>query len=243
MRYAVFSDIHSNLEALEAVILAYQNKKIDSYLCVGDIVGYGANPNECIQRIQAINCTDIVAGNHDWASVGVITAENFNLKARKAVSWTQDNLTPENANFLKLLKPVYKNQDLILAHGSLNNPQDFYYMLDETIANATFELMDRNLCFVGHTHKSGIFIKDKNNNISYQQEDRINIEEGYKYIINVGSVGQPRDGNPEAAYSIYDVGEKSIEIKRVSYDIRSAREKIIRQGLPRILGDRLLSGI
>ncbi len=241
MRYGIFSDIHSNLEALDAVIEAYRKEKIDRYLCVGDVVGYASSPKECIEKIRMLAMIT-VAGNHDWASVNLISTDYFNPNALEAVFWTQRNLDEEGRYFLEHLMLVYKNEDLTMVHGTLDEPGDFNYMTDGYIASRTFELLETNICFLGHTHVPGVFIKSKDSRIRYQEDSNINIKEDSKYIINVGSVGQPRDGNPKAPYCIYDSDKKNVQIKRISYDIQTVRKKIIAGGLPRFLGERLLIG-
>ncbi|MDD4894301.1 MAG: metallophosphoesterase family protein [Candidatus Omnitrophica bacterium] len=241
MRYGIFSDVHSNLEALDAVIEAYKKEKIDKYLCVGDIVGYAANPAECIKKIEML-AKVTVAGNHDWASVNLFSSDYFNPLAKKAISWTKRNLSQEDIHFLEGLPLIYKNEDLAMVHGTLDAPGDFNYMTDSYIASGTFELLEAGICFVGHTHVPEVFIKYKDGGISCGRAGEINIEENNKYIINVGSVGQPRDGNPEAAYCVYDTKEKSVQIKRINYDIESARKKIMDSGLPGFEGERLLEG-
>ncbi len=242
MRYAIFSDIHSNLEALEAVFNAYRTESIDKYLCVGDVVGYAADPKECIKRIEDLAIVT-VAGNHDWATVDLFPLNYFNELAYEAIFWTSQSIDDNARYFLKSLKLIYKNKDLTLVHGTLDNPHDFNYMTDGYIAEETFRLMETNICFVGHSHVAGIFIKDKNERIIYHQEDNIDVKEDNRYIVNVGSVGQPRDGNPRAAYCIYDTDSRKLWIKRVSYDMNTARKKIVDAGLPKFLGDRLLVGM
>ena len=242
MRYGIFSDVHANLEALQEVIDAYKKESIDKYLCAGDVVGYASNPGDCIERVKALAMIT-VAGNHDWASVNLFSADCFNPAARKAIFWTSRNLDAEDRYFLESLKLSFKNEDLTLVHGTLNDPGDFNYMTDSYIAVQTFRLLKTDVCFVGHSHVAGIFIKDRNDRIHYQEDNFTDIEDENRYIINVGSVGQPRDGNPNAAYCIYDTEKKEVWIKRVSYDIKTAREKIIAADLPQFLGDRLLRGI
>lgn len=241
MRYGIFSDIHSNLEALEAVIEAYKKEGIDKYLCVGDIVGYAANPRECIEKVKMLAMIT-VAGNHDWASVDLFSMDYFNPLAKEAIIWTQRNLDDQGRYFLEGPKLIYKNEDLTMVHGTLDEPQDFNYMTDGYTASKTFELLEINICFVGHTHVPGTFIKSENGRIQYQAESNSDIKEGNKYIINVGSVGQPRDGDPRAAYCIYDTDKKNIQIKRVNYDTQAARKKIIAEGLPGFFGERLIIG-
>jgi len=241
MRYGIFSDIHANLEALNTVIEAYRKEHIDKYLCIGDIVGYAANPKECIEIVKT-QAIITVAGNHDWASVNLFPTNYFNPLAKEAIYWTERNLDQQDRYFLEHLELIYKNDDLTMVHGTLSEPQDFEYMVDGEDASMAFELMENNICFVGHTHVPGAFIKSKDANIAYRNASDIDIKKEDKYIINVGSVGQPRDGNPKAAYCIYDTVKKNIQIKRISYDVTAAGRKIIQGGLPSFLADRLLSG-
>ena len=241
MRYGIFGDVHSNLEALEAMIHAFKDESIEQYLCVGDIVGYAANPIECIERIRSLPAV-IVAGNHDWAAVNLFSLDYFNPIACEAIIWTKARIDEERKSFLEGLKLTFMNKDLTLVHGTLNNPNEFNYMTDGFIAEETFRLFDTPVCFVGHTHVPGIFSKDASEHILYREDDSCNIEQGSKYIINVGSVGQPRDGNPKASYCIYDTGIKEIQIKRVDYDIEATRTKINNFGLPEYLGHRLFLG-
>ena len=241
MRYGIFSDIHSNLEALEAVLSAYQKESIGKYLCLGDIVGYAANPKECVRRIESLTQVN-VAGNHDWAALDLFSVAYFNTAAAEAIFWTKSKIDDKSISFLKSMKLLYQNEDLILVHGTLHEPQEFDYLTDCFVAKESFRLMQTNICFIGHTHVPGIFIRDKDGSTHYREGDYIQIQEGNKYIVNVGSVGQPRDGNPKAAYCIYDTKNKEVRIKRTDYDIRSARNKIIEAGLPSFLGDRLLKG-
>jgi predicted phosphodiesterase len=241
VRYGIFSDVHSNLEALDAVIKAYKKERIDRYLCVGDVVGYASNPTECINIIKALAMVT-VAGNHDWASVNLFPVDDFNPNALEAISWTRRNLGDSDRNFLESLKLVYNNEDLTLAHGTLDNPGDFNYMTDSAVAEESFKFLETEVCFVGHTHIAGAFIKDEFGNIDYRRDESINISPSNKYIVDVGSTGQPRDGNPQAAYCIYDTDKKEVLLKRIDYDIQAVRKKIIDAGLPRFLGDRLLAG-
>ena len=240
MRYAIFADIHANLEALEAVLAAYKKESVDKYFCVGDVVGYAANPNECLEKFSEINPV-CVAGNHDWASVGLLSLDYFNRYAKEAISWTVGNLKDKAVSFLKTLQLVYKNEDLTLVHGTLSSPQDFDYMIGNEIASRSFGLLETDVCFVGHTHTPGIFIQSKDQ-VRYAYTEKIVMAQGHKYIVNVGSVGQPRDSDYRASYCLYDTENREIIIKRVDYDKALARSKIIEAGLPRFLGDRLLVG-
>ncbi|MDP2940943.1 MAG: metallophosphoesterase family protein [Candidatus Omnitrophota bacterium] len=241
MRYAILGDIHSNLEALTAVMRSLAGERIDRYFSVGDLVGYAANPKECIRIFRGAGGIS-VAGNHDWASVNLFGLENFKQEAQEALNWTMRNLTEEEKDFLTGLKLVFKNDDFTLAHGSLNNPRDFNYLSDGYAAEETFRLMESGICFVGHTHIAGIFIKSGGERIVFRSDELNDIMPGNKYIVNVGSVGQPRDSNIKAAYCIFDSAAKQIQIKRVDYDVDTARGKIIDNGLPKFFGERLLLG-
>ena len=241
MRYAIFSDIHSNLEALEAALLDSQNEHINVYLCIGDIVGYGANPNECLKIAKGLFSASI-AGNHDWGVVGLLSVEYFSDYAKAGIYWTQGNLGVEGNNFLKSLKLTFERENFILVHGTLDRPKRFDYMVDPDDAQRSFLFLERDICFIGHTHMPGTFTKSPDGSICYSRIGLVKIESANKYIINVGSVGQPRDADPKASYCIYDTDRKQAKIKRVSYDVETARKKIIEAGLPRFLGDRLLIG-
>jgi predicted phosphodiesterase len=240
MRFAIFSDIHSNLEALNSVLCAYQQERIDKYLCVGDIVGYGANPTECIKIVRERNIP-AVAGNHDWASSGKFSIEYFNPYAREAVSWTRKKLDSADVNYLNDLQLVYEEGDFCLVHGTLVKPEHFDYLFELSDAQDSFEALKTKLCFVGHTHYPIVF-KRGGQRIEYVKDMHISVEPDKQYIINVGSVGQPRDGDNRACLCIYDSEEKAVEIKRVEYDIRVAQKKILKEGLPPSLANRLILG-
>lgn len=240
MRYAIFSDIHSNLEAFESVLAAYEDEKVDEYLCIGDIVGYAANPKECIKIIKERKIAT-VAGNHDWASTGKFNIDYFNPYAKSAVLWTRREIDVDAIAFLNNLDLVYKEDNFCLVHGTLLNPQNFDYMLEIEDAKETFEVMDTSLCFVGHTHVPGVFVKE-NNKVYQNSNDTVDIQTEKRYIINVGSVGQPRDGDSRACYSIYDSKERVIQIKRIKYNIQTTQTKIVNRGLPLFLARRLALG-
>jgi len=242
MRYGIFADIHSNLEALEAVIEAYKKESIGGYLCAGDIVGYATDPGECIEKVSSL-AGIAIAGNHDWAAVTLFADDYFNPVARQALDWTRKNLNDQGRSFLETLKLTYGNNDLVMAHGTLQKPQDFNYMSNGYMAEETFRLLEADICFVAHTHVPGICIMGSDKFLSYTQESCVDIKAGNKYIVNVGSVGQPRDGNPDSAYCIYDSVKRKVQIKRVSYNTEITRGKIIDAGLPKFLGDRLLTGM
>lgn len=241
MRYGVISDIHSNLEAFEAVLGSMERDGVDQYMCAGDIVGYGADPSGCIKIAVSIKPSGIVAGNHDLGTVGAFDLEYFNDHARTAAEWTAGVLSPEEKIYLGSLRLVYRGDDLEMVHGSLSDPQEFGYIASEDDAFMTFQLMAGSVCFIGHSHIPGIFVQ--NGDVArFTGAGKARIEDGKKYIINAGSVGQPRDGDPRASYVIYDTNGMTVEIKRVEYDIAGAAKKILKAGLPTRLAERLYEG-
>jgi len=240
MRYGILGDIHGNIEALTAVLDACREEGVRRYFCIGDIVGYGANPKECIETLKELKIVS-VAGNHDWAVSGNLSPVNFNSVAKESVTWTKKQLTKEHLDFLKDLELVFYHDDFILVHGTLHKPRSFTYLFDINTAPDTFYLMDRNVCFIGHTHVPQILVK-RGEEMTYEDTVTVEEDEQSKYIVNVGSVGQPRDGSPLSSYCIYDPDLHRIQIKRVSYDVLSAQKRIIEEGLPEILSKRLAVG-
>jgi predicted phosphodiesterase len=241
MRYAILSDIHANLEGLIQVLRSLRKDSIDAYYCLGDIVGYGANPNECIDEIRNVARVSL-AGNHDWAAAGAIPFDYFNNFAREAVAWTRAVLTASNSAFLGQLPLVFNDPVMTLVHGTLVDPERFQYMFNSGIARETFEVMQTDVCFVGHTHVAGIFTRESTGSVSFKARSVVALEKGKKYIVNAGSVGQPRDNNPKAAYCVFDTEDMTVKIKRVAYNTEAARRKIIDAGLPQFLADRIMVG-
>ncbi len=241
MRYALISDIHSNLEALEAVADSVAKDRVDRYLCIGDIVGYAADPKEVIRFVQFLHPEAIVAGNHDWGVAGLMDMEYFNEDAVTAISWTKGMLNHGEIDYLGSLDLTYEGKGFTLVHGSLESPAEFHYILNAGDAYVTVTLMKTPVCFVGHSHCPGIF---------YSSDGKMEKLDGWKaklapdkkYVINIGSVGQPRDYDPRASYAVYDTEEGVVEIKRTSYDVDNAKGKILKAGLPSYLGYRLMEG-
>ena len=241
MRYAILSDIHGNLEAFRAVLDALSDEMIDSYLSVGDVVGYGADPKECISLLRSLNPEVLIAGNHEWGVLGLKELDYFNELAQKAISWTKAILDKDEIDYLKSFSLVHNDERMSLVHGTLNNPDEFYYIFGPDDTDATMDMMSGSVCFVGHSHVPGIFASN-HTKIESLDSRKIRVDYERKYIINVGSIGQPRDGNPKASYAIYDNEEALLEIKRVEYDVKRAQAKILKAGLPARLADRLSEG-
>ncbi len=241
MRYAIVADIHGNLEAFIEVKKQLKKQNIDKYICLGDIVGYGANPKECLELSKRLFDV-IIAGNHDWACCGLFDVKYFNPYAREAVLWTQNVINEEEKNFLRSLPLTRQVDDFEIVHGSLYHPDEFNYILSISDALKTFKLMKTQICFIGHSHAPAVFSRDEKNRIEYIDRNEVRLENNLSYIINVGSVGQPRDGNPKSSYCIYDRDKKVIKIERIAYPVAITRDKIIKAGLPPFLAIRLGSG-
>ncbi len=247
MYYAIIADVHANLEALEAALKDIKKRKIESILFLGDAVGYGPNPNECIEALQEIvsesTRTEKVSlmGNHDSAVIGLTDLEYFNPNARAAIEWTKDVLTHENRIFLKDLPLVnsLKHDSIFLVHATPKEPEQWHYLLTKQDAYINFHFFTEKICLIGHSHQPSIIEQSPEGELVVYK-DKADIKDKHRYIINVGSVGQPRDGNPDAAYAL--LNENSIEIKRVSYDILSTQKKMREANLPLFLIERLARG-
>jgi len=240
MRYGIFSDVHSNLEAFSAILQCYQNEKIDQFIFLGDIVGYGASPNEAIARLKALNSV-CLAGNHDWAVADRINGDSFNAYARQALDWTRVIVDNESKHFLSTLRLFYEADSFICAHGSLEKPETFRYLLSIKDARENFRILKKQILFVGHTHQMRVYIR-ASGAIAYDTDMVIRLNSDTQYIVNVGSVGQPRDRDRRSCICIYDDREKIIELKRVAYNIEAAADRITQAGLPELLAARLYVG-
>jgi predicted phosphodiesterase len=239
MRFAIFGDIHANLEALQAVLADAEENRCTHYVCLGDIVGYNANPHECVEIIRQLECP-VVKGNHDEMAVMVESLDSFNQLAGEALAWTRANLTDDDKEWLREMRMVRQVRDFTVVHATLDTPHRWGYVFNQLDAAASFSYQHTTVCFFGHTHAARVYIRG--DSVLSLPFDRVHVEMGKKYFLNVGSVGQPRDGDWRAAYAIYDVAKTSIELRRVEYDIATAQQKIIDAGLPHRLAERLALG-
>jgi predicted phosphodiesterase len=239
MRFAILSDIHANLEALEAVLADARARKCTNFVCLGDVVGYNANPGECVKRIRELDCP-VVKGNHDEAASLVTPSGDFNEVAERAIAWTRDRLTDQDKEWLRALPLQRRVHDFTIVHATLDTPGQWGYVFNNLDAAASFTYQRTNVCFFGHTHVPMVFIRDES--VRRERVEHVRIEPGKKYFINMGSVGQPRDGNWRAAYCIYDAESNLVQQFRVKYDIAAVQKKIAEAGLPRILSERLAIG-
>jgi diadenosine tetraphosphatase ApaH/serine/threonine PP2A family protein phosphatase len=240
MLIGVVSDIHANLEALEVVLADLDRRKPDATVCLGDFVGYGASPNPCIERLRP-RIEAAVIGNHDDAALGRTSLEGFNHEAASAARWTAEQLTPANIAYLESLPYQVTWRGARLVHASPSEPESWHYVLSP--AEADFELrgIQENACFIGHSHYPGTFVFDGRRSV-YTRQARVTIEPGRRFLVNVGSVGQPRDGDPRAAYLLWDDAAGSVEHVRLDYDIEAAGARIRGAGLPAFLAERLRWG-
>ncbi len=242
MKIGIIADIHSNLEALNVVL--ERVKKSDKIICLGDIVGYGPNPNECVKIIRDLKIPTI-AGNHDKAAIGEMETTWFNRSARDAIIWTREELTKENLEYLKSLPLTLEFEDFEIVHGSLREPLEEYITSNmEAIPN--FEKMKKPLCFIGHSHVPLCIVEKENKKYDGWQlgdGDVVKLKGFKKAIVNVGGVGQPRDGDSRASYGIYNNESKEVSIYRVPYNIERVQEKMKEKGLPEPLIERLRYGM
>lgn len=239
MRFAIFSDIHGNLEALEAMLADANENRCTNLVCLGDVVGYNANPHECVERVRGMDCP-IVKGNHDEQASLSKSSRDFNELAEHAISWTRDHLTDEDKEWLRELCLQQPVGDFTIVHATLDAPGQWGYVFNTLDAAASFTYQQTAVCFFGHTHVPMAFVRDEG--IRRVKIEHLRIDPAKKYFINVGSVGQPRDGDWRAAYCIYDVDANDVEQRRVPYDVETAQEKIIKAGLPPLLAKRLAIG-
>ncbi|MBI5560349.1 MAG: metallophosphoesterase family protein [Deltaproteobacteria bacterium] len=241
MRYAILSDIHSNLEALTSVLSKIDTLRVDEVISLGDIVGYNADPNECIEIIRKRGIRAIM-GNHDSRAAGLEEPADFNPVAAEMVYWTRKQLTKENIEFLKGLPGKLAFEGRFLAfHGWMDSTDG--YILSASDAAYNFSLMGTStLAFFGHTHVRLAYL-EKDGVIEADTASRLKIRKGLRYLVNPGAVGQPRDGDPRSSFLVYDDKKGEITFFRVGYDMERTREKIIGAGLPQTLAERLRLGM
>lgn len=239
MRFAVIADIHGNLQAFQTVLQDTRDQGCTHYVCLGDVVGYGADPKECLDMVRTMGMP-CVKGNHDEYCSSEEALEGFNPHAAEAVHWTRKQLTEEDKQWLRDLKYVRMVSGFTLVHSTLDAPHRWQYVFDKLAAATSFTYQNTQVCFFGHTHVPVAFMRDSV--VRGGTYSRFKVDPSKKYFVNVGAVGQPRDNNPKAAYVIYDMDEGTIELRRLDYDIAGAQAKIRAAGLPERLAERLAYG-
>lgn len=243
MRYGILGDIHANLSALEKVLECMRRDGVERLISVGDVVGYGAAPQECIHILRECGAV-VVKGNHDAACVGELDARLFNPYARAAVEWTQSQLGPEEHGWLRALPLVAELEDCAVVHATLVRPERFDYVQATEDADPTLDVMRTQLCFAGHTHVPVTILRGTDDpRTAYTVEPEIALDDVRHAFVNVGAVGQPRDEDSRAAYAIYDTERARVWIRRTEYDVAREAARIRAAGLPGVLADRLFLGV
>jgi diadenosine tetraphosphatase ApaH/serine/threonine PP2A family protein phosphatase len=245
VRYLILSDIHANLEALETVLTAAPPGSYDRLLVLGDLVGYGADPNAVIDRVRALEPLAVIRGNHDKAACGLDDGSSFNQIARFAARWTGETLTADNRQYLRDLPagPVLIDDQVEICHGSPFDED--HYIFDGNDARRALDSSRRSVCLFGHTHLPVVFFEQDRQLMGMVPEEprhEVKIQDGVRFLINVGSVGQPRDGDPRAGYATYDSAGATLLLHRIAYPVELAQRKIVAAGLPQPLANRLAIG-
>ena len=239
MKFAIFGDIHANLEALHAMLADAAESGCTDFVCIGDIVGYNANPSECLEVVQKLECP-VIKGNHDEEASLNTELIGLNPLAEAALNWTRAALSEEEKEWLRNLRLMRQVRDYTIVHATLDTPSGWAYVMNKFDAMASFSYQFTQLCFYGHTHSPVTYIKE--GTVTENRDPVVRIEKGKKYFVNVGSVGQPRDGDWRASYTIFDYDNKVITNRRLEYDIKTTQSKILAEGLPEMLASRLSLG-
>jgi predicted phosphodiesterase len=241
VRYGIFSDIHSNLQALQAVIRDMVEQGVTHPLCLGDVVGYNANPRECLLLVMALDCP-VLLGNHDEMVSGLTNdTHNFNALAGEGIALSRRRLAPAHKEYLAQLPRHLRMGAFTLVHSSLDDPENWNYVNSAYEAESSFTYQRTPLCFIGHTHVPKVYVKARQV-FEVAVTQRLHIEKNHKYLINVGSVGQPRDRDWRASYVIYTPDKEIVEFRRVEYDLDRCQKMILKNGLPEPLAARLGMG-
>ena len=239
MRIALFGDIHANLEALQAVLDDAKSQGVTDHVCLGDVIGYNADPVACLDLVRKMNCPT-VKGNHDEVASGFQSLDCMNPTAASALQWTRNQLDEDRRQWLAKLRMVRQVADFTVVHSTLDQPAAWNYVTTRCDAMASFSYQFTQVCFHGHTHVPRVYMKS--DRVSEMPAEEVFIEPGAKYFINVGSVGQPRDGDWRACYAIYDLEEHLLVFRRIEYDIETTQKKILAAGLPESLAERIAEG-
>ena len=239
--YAVISDAHSNAEALRSVLEDIKERQIQDIFFLGDAVGYGPEPNECVEFLHA-ECRIMIAGNHDWGVLGLTDPASFNENARIALAWTRGVLTADNNEILRTapLKAEISGMHITLVHAAPCEPEKWHYLLTLSDAEINFKYMHTDICFIGHSHRPFIIEMSSSGELKTNKQEMLK-KKGCRYIVNAGSIGQPRDGDPRACYAVVD--DNRIELVRVDYDIKATQKRMRDAGLPGLLIERLSFGL
>ncbi|MEI6337399.1 MAG: metallophosphoesterase family protein [Verrucomicrobiota bacterium] len=239
MRFAIFGDIHANLHALDAVLADAREQSCTHFVCMGDIVGYNAFPKECLDLIRKLECP-VVKGNHDEQASMLGDQDGFNPLAEEAMNWTREQISLEDKDWLRSLRLQRQVRDFTIVHATLDTPHKWGYVFNQLDAAASFSYQHTAVCFIGHTHSPKAYVRD--GSVRTIPLDVLVLQKGKRYLINVGSVGQPRDGDWRSAYCVYDTANSELHLRRIEYDLPAAQNAVLEAGLPRKLAERLAVG-
>ncbi|MEM9399581.1 MAG: metallophosphoesterase family protein [Verrucomicrobiota bacterium] len=237
MKIGIFSDIHSNLEGLTAVLEDMERLGVTHPICLGDVVGYNANPKECLSVVRELGCP-IVMGNHDEMASMTGEAEHYNSMAGEGIQYSRDTLDDEEKTFLRELPFKKRIHGFTIVHASLDDPENWNYICNSLEASSSFIYQFTQVCFIGHTHVAQVYEKDQEVR-EINHEHPVQLKKNARYLVNVGSVGQPRDHNWKSSYVIFDVHHNTIEHRRIPYDLDKTQKKILDVGLPKQIAERL----
>jgi predicted phosphodiesterase len=242
MKIALISDVHGNIEALDAVLNDIDKQGAEKIHFLGDVVGYGCNPNECIKKISKY-CEIKLIGNHDYALIGLESTKGFNEAAKVSMEWTRDKIKRKNVERLSDFEMETDFLDFHMVHSAPGYADKWFYILDAYQATDSFDDFTQNTCFIGHSHIPAIFRQDSVGEVTHTLKESLSLEEDCKYIINVGSVGQPRDNDARACYLIANTDDNTVNYRRIEYDIEKTQDKMRKANMPEFLIDRLAIGV
>jgi predicted phosphodiesterase len=241
MKYGFFSDVHANLEALKACIIDFRTEKLDKLFFLGDAVGYGPFPDECVKLINEVASVKLM-GNHDYAALGLMETEYFNQYAAESMGWTKNSISRKTVEIMSDFDIQYTFNDVLLVHSSPKEPEFWHYILDMDDARESFDFFKQKLCLVGHTHRPYTVYRDQAGEVFLSKQAEEALTDDRRYLVNIGSVGQPRDGDPRSCYLIYDINQNIIRHKRVSYNVKATQKDMAKIGMPEYLIERLAVG-
>lgn len=242
MRYAILSDLHSNLAALDACLASIRSEGVDDHLFLGDAVGYYSRPNEVIERLVTLRCWKMVLGNHDAACLDRLDLTSFNPPAADAILWTKERLSRPSWDFLLSLRLREEIGDLSLVHASPFQSERWHYLTSEEDLTRAFRYFQGTLCFFGHVHRPFVAEQQEDGSCRLLEGDSWTLDPRRRYLVNAGSVGQPRDGDPRATHLVYDSSTRSLWVRRTPYDNAGEARRTVEAGLPEYLANRLLNG-
>ena len=241
MKLALISDIHGNLEALVSVLSDIEKQKVDKIHCLGDVIGYGSDPLSCLELVNS-NCDVKIMGNHEYAALGLVDIDDYNPAAQKSAMWTKAQLSDREHSLIAEYEMSHSANGMLLVHASPFEPKEWHYILTPEAALEAFEYLDEQICFFGHSHVPQLYAERDDDLPRSQVGHDFMPDDQSRYLVNAGSVGQPRGNDPRACYIIFDTDEYEVLYNRVGYDIETTQDKMTQANMPRMLITRLSMG-